>query len=66
MHEDRNAVASPERMFAVGKNFDVAEGAREQSLQARAGEEILVVALEQMPGNDAPVVQIREQFQVGN
>ena len=53
-------------MFAVGENFDVAEEAREQPVQTRAREKVFVIAFEQMPGNDAPVVEIGKQFQVWN
>src|SRR3954468_6093587 len=66
MDEQRDGVARPKRMFAVRKNFDVTEEPRQQRAQARAGEEILVVALEEMPGDDAPIVQVRKQLHIGN
>jgi hypothetical protein len=66
MDEERNAVARSKRMFAVRKNFDVAKEAREQSVQARACKKVFVIAFEQMPRHDAPVVKIRKQLQVWN
>jgi hypothetical protein len=64
MNVERDAVASAQGVLAVGKNFDPGKEAGEQSQETRAGEEILVVALEQMPGNNPPVVEIRQQFHV--
>jgi len=58
MDEERNTVAGAERVFAIGKNFDATEEAREQSAQAAAREKVFVIGFEQVPGNDAPVVEI--------
>lgn len=64
MNVDRDAVARAERVFAVGENFDMRKKASEQSAKARSGEEILMIAFEQMPGDYAPVVEIRKQLHV--
>src|ERR1700682_6126030 len=64
MNVERHAVSSPQGMFAVRKNFHAAKKAAEQAVQACPRKKIPVVALEQMPGHDAPVIQIRKQFQV--
>ena len=66
MDEERDVVAGAEGMFAVRKNFDLAEEAREQRVQTRAREKVFVIAFEQMPGNNPPVVEIRKQFEVWN
>ena len=66
MNINRDPVAGPQRMLAVGENLHVAIEAAEQRLQARPREEILVIALEQMPGNDAPVIEVGQQFHVRN
>ena len=66
MDEEWDAVAGAKGMFAVGKNFDVAEEAREQRVQTRAREKVFVIAFEQMPGNDPPIMKIRKQFHIRN
>ena len=64
MDVERKLVTTVERMFAVRENFHVAKGMAEQAPQARTGEEVLVIALEQMPRDDAPIMQVREQLHV--
>ena len=61
--ESRRVLATLIRLLG---DFDVAEEAREQPVQTRAREKVFVIAFEQMPGNDAPVVEIGKQFQVWN
>src|SRR6267154_1138770 len=51
-------------MFAIGENLDAGKGTAEQTVQARASEEILVITFEQMPGHDTPIVEIGKQLQV--
>src|SRR5688572_29078791 len=53
-------------MFAIGEDFHAAEVSREQTAQASAREKILVIAFEEMPGNNAPVVEVREQLHIRN
>src|SRR5688572_1329744 len=60
----RHAVARLQRMFAVREDLDATEKSAQQSAQASAGEKILVIALEEMPGHNAPVIQIRQQLHI--
>src|SRR5438477_9402429 len=53
-------------MLAIGENLDAAKKLAEDRAQAGAGKEILVIALEQVPGNHAPVVKVGQQFHVRN
>ena len=51
-------------METARKNFDALKKARKQSAQTGAREKIFVVAFQQMPGNDEPIVKIRQHFHV--
>src|SRR4051812_15227777 len=55
----RNVVAGAKRVFAVGENLDAGKETREQGAEARAGEKILMVSLQQVPGNYPPIIKIR-------
>lgn len=66
VNEQRNTIPGPEWMFAIRKNFDLAEEAREQRMQTGTREKVFVIAFEQMPGNDAPIMEVRQKFQVRN
>src|SRR2546423_463156 len=64
MNVEWHAVARSQRMFAVGENLHVPKKWRKQLSQSGARKEISVIAFEQMPGNDAPIVEIRQQLDV--
>lgn len=64
MDVDGYSVARLQRMFPVRENFDAPKIANKQSAQTGAGEKVFVIGLEQMPGNDAPVMQIRKHLDV--
>jgi hypothetical protein len=66
MHMERHAVTRSQRVFAIGKNFNVAEMFPEQSAQARAGKKVFMVAFQQMPGHHSPSMHVRKHFHVGN
>src|SRR5204863_9947317 len=64
MNMQGDPVACAHGMLTVRNDFDMPKVSAEQSSQARAGKKVFVVAFEQMPGNDAPVIKVWQDFHV--
>jgi hypothetical protein len=61
---ERHVFARSQRVFAIRKNFDLTKILPQQIAQTRPGEKILVIAFQQMPGDDLPPMKVWQDFHV--
>src|ERR1044071_2531167 len=61
-----NVFPGPQGVFAIRKNFCAVKVLGEHFVQAGAGEEILVVAFQQVPRDDLPIFQVRNYLDIGD
>src|SRR6266404_7954849 len=64
MRVERDAVPRAQRMFTVGENLYAREMRSEEFAETRAGEKILVVCLQHMPGHSFPIFEIGNNLDV--
>jgi hypothetical protein len=64
MRVKRDPVPCPQWMFNVGENLYAREMGSEEFAKTGAGEKILVVALQHMPGHSFPILEIRNDLDV--
>jgi hypothetical protein len=60
----RDSIPRPQRMFDVRENLHVREMGSEKLTQTGAGKEILMVALQQVPGHSFPILEVGNDLDV--
>ena len=66
VHMERHSLACSQRVLAIRENFHPTKKTREQIAQAGPGEKILVITLQQMPGDDLPSMKVWQHLHVGD
>jgi hypothetical protein len=60
----RDSIPRPQRMFDVRENLHAREMGSEKLTQTGAGKEILMVALQQVPGHSFPILEVGNDLDV--